>query len=60
MTEHEHVSAVNRRAVLRAGVGGLALGGVGTAAADDDGRGPLSRHADNFEMVGHSPLRYRG
>lgn len=58
------MSEFTRRALLRstgAGVGGFTLaGGMETGAADDDGRGPTSRHAENFELVGHSPLLYRG
>lgn len=33
---------------------------MGDGAADDGGRGPVSRHVENFELVGHSPLLYRG
>lgn len=55
---------LTRRSLLRgtgAGVGGFAIAaGGGSVAADDDGRGPLSRHVENFELVGHSPLLYRG
>lgn len=55
---------LTRRSLLRstgAGVGGIAIAaGGGSVAADDDGRGPLSRHVENFELVGHSPLLYRG